>query len=71
MICSRCGQTNTEFSTYWVLKKVKDIQLAQCGWKARCIGKLFKLFKEVEIITEVDICQSCTSKMFRKLDKDV
>ena len=66
-ICDRCGNTNTEFSEFTMKVDLSPLKDRLRRFLLRYINKL--LGAELEV--DVKICQTCQSKMFRKLDKEV
>ena len=56
MKCNRCGLENTEFARFVYAP-------------ATTFGKAVKWFFGSKI--KINVCQTCVSKMFRKLDKEV
>lgn len=75
MICDRCNKPNTEFSHFVIevdLEQVKDrVQFSGSSWLKRVVTRYVNRLLGTHITRKVSICQSCQSKMFRNLDKDL
>jgi len=74
MKCSRCGKGNTEFSSFSVdvdLSSIREkIHIKSNSWIKKVLIRYLNILLRTDIDVEVHICQSCMSKMFRKLDKN-
>ena len=74
MKCSRCGKGNTEFSSFSVdvdLSSIREkIHIKSNSWIKKVLIRYLNMLLRTDIDVEVYICQSCMSKMFRKLDRN-
>jgi len=74
MKCDKCGKENTEFSSFSMnvdLSPIREkIHIKSNNWVKRILIRYLNLLLKTDLEVEVNICQSCMSKMFRKLDKN-
>ena len=75
MICDRCGKTNTEFRSFEILVDISEakngVNFKVSNWIREVFMRYINALLNTKITREVNVCQSCISKMFRKLDKNV
>lgn len=73
-LCDRCSKTNTEFSEFDItidLESVKDrSKFSGSSWIRKVVIRYISRLLDKPLRRTVTICQTCSSQMFRKLDKD-
>ena len=74
MICSRCSEKNSEFSSFKVnvdLSAVKNrVTFRGSSWVRRLVTRYVNAVLNTDLEVDVNVCQTCQSRMFRKLDKN-
>ena len=74
MKCDRCKLGNTEFSEFDMdvsLDPVKNrTTIEGSSWVKRLVIRYVNRLLGTDLVVKVKVCQTCQSKMFRKLDKD-
>jgi hypothetical protein len=74
IICDRCNKTNTEFNSFDMRVNLEEVKtrmtFSGSRWVKRLVKKYILKLLHRDVIKRVNICQSCTSKMLRGMDKD-
>jgi hypothetical protein len=74
MTCDRCNKTNSEFSTFDVRVSLDEVaqrsRFNGSSWTRRLFKKYLGVLLKDPVTKTVNVCQTCTSRMLRKLDKD-
>lgn len=73
IICDRCKKTNTEFSKFKMSVDISSaknrMKFSGSSWIKRVVVRYVNALLNTKIDVDVNICQTCQSRMFRKLDE--
>lgn len=74
MKCDRCNQPNTEFSEFTIEVDISELKhkvnINSSSWIKKVVIRYVNALLNTKLTKSINVCQTCQSIMFRKLDKN-